>query len=172
MRALLAGQSGDLILIKDEQGVGYRLTVHERIDSQVLAKVLQASVALTSPTTKTVPLPDGSYVDELEADPAGVTMSVEELNDGVFIKADQGDLHLRARQGAKETVITNREVLLDTLQGGRLELICGLKAENLILPAKLAFLLQTESTTDDSLLSNMLNVKELLISAKKFSVCW
>ncbi len=172
LRALLGGKSGDLLLVSDEQGVGYRLTVHERIDSQVLAKVLQASVALASPTTKTVPLPDGSYVDELEADPAGVVMSVEELADGVFIKADQGDLHLRARQGVKETVITNREALLVASEDDHLKLTCGMKAENLVLSAKLAALLQMESTSADVVLGSMHNVKELLISAKKFSICW
>ncbi len=173
MHTLLSGRNGSLLLTHDDQGVGYRLTIEERVDSEVLTKLLQTSAALAHPTTKTVALRDGSYVDELEVDPSTVVMNVEEREDGVFITADQGDIHLRARQTAKETTITNRDGLLEEPNmNEELVLACGAKAETLVLPESLANVVTSTATTTDKTASQLTNFKELLILDKKFSICW
>lgn len=173
MMTLISGHSGSLLLTKDDAGIGYRLLVNAGIESQALTSLLQSSMTLATPTTQTLTLPDGTLVDELHTDVALVNMKVEETAKGVVVSADEGDLHLRAIKTDHETIITNRESLLDlTKIDQKLQTSCAASGTGIVLTNQFSKLVDAETFVNSSAGAFMRLFNQVVISGSKIKFCW
>lgn len=172
MQTVLAQHSGWLLLTHDDAGIGYRLQINAEVDSQALAGLIKSSLLLATPTTQTVTLSDGTLIDELHVDNGGGSIVVEELPEGSIIRADENDVHLRAKRIAQMTVITNRDALLDlTDETDTLNSTCGVGPGVYLRPQDLLGALGPTMSVGqvDPLWSEF---SELLIYKGKMKFCW
>lgn len=173
MRTLLIGKSGSITLTSDEAGIGYKLTINSATESQILAELLQSSVALAGPTTRSFTLTDGTVIDELNADVSEVAMKVEDVEGGVLVSADQGEIHLRALKAAEETIITNRpELLGEVVKEARLVPVCGTAGTAILLPEKLLTSVLTDASAHRIAGQFMTAFKEIHLLKGKMRFCW
>lgn len=164
--ALLGSTSGSALLVKDDQGLAYRLQLNSAIGSQDLADLLNHSVALNEPSTVPLTLEDGSSVDELRSDPDLIKTSIQDQGSaGTTITVEGSNVHLVAQTIGQSTVVTNRSSLLAgpfTFGHG----VSVVKTDALVSMAA------SQVTKSDARIGLLSSTSEIDISGGNFAVRW
>jgi len=109
---LLTEKTGDITLILDEFGIGYRIRLEKGVESQLLSEILQKAAMFSIPHTTVASLFDGTLVEEMRLEKGRVDMSIQEADDLVQFQAKTSVQTIFAETSEIETIITNRESLL------------------------------------------------------------
>lgn len=170
--ALLKEETGSVLVIQDENGVGYRLTFDGTIDSGILANLSKVLVSLQSPLTQVATLPDRTAVEELRFDPSLVQVSQTEHDGRTVISAELDEDSLHMLQNEAETVVTNRGGLVDIVhEGVRTSSSCLGGASLYIFPKEAARSAAQTTLTNDSSLIFFYTADEIAVSSKKIRIC-
>ncbi len=104
---------GSALLVSDENGIGYKISIKQGLETQMLAKLVQDLALRGVPGITTVSLPDTSTAAEIRLDPKSVDVQISEQNGKVSIKASTKNGAIFASQSENTTIISNRERLVD-----------------------------------------------------------